>query len=1113
MRKIQNLSLSKIISIPFLVVFLVMIASLLYIRQKTVNEENTVRIQLVSQNKLLAQKIVFLCKEYINNNTLINLQIQGSMQEYATLLNVIRNGGSIQGFNTISPLRGTDTKESLMAIEKQWNISKVYIQTILEEVLYIEKKLEAEVGQTDSTGTREVVSKVIKELNPTVASAMQSLVDQSDAFVLLHDNLIHNLVVSENNNHQAIDIALLVVILLNIIILILAIYNSRSYIVKPIKEVANSVNLLSHGNLRNTLQYHSQNELGQIATSINSLRKNLSQKVDFIKELSLGNYGAAYETGSQNDEMGEMLLEMRESFVKAAQEEEKRKIVDRKQNWAAKGLSEMSDILRQDNDNIEKFSYNIINYLVSYLEANQGAMFVINDNDLTEQFVELTASVAYSKRKFTKKKFAVNEGIIGRSIMEKLTIQMTELPEGYIEITSGLGAATPKYLLIVPLKYNELIFGVLEIASFIVFEQYKTDFVEKIAESIASTISTVKINLKTADLLKNSQEQAQKRARQEELLRKNMADLRLAQEEARLQEEKLASFTDSVNHTMIRAEYDLSGKLIYANTKFLETLGYMSSSDVDGRHITMFIDKKDKEWFKGMWEPLSKGGKHYEGTMKHKTKHGEDLWMMATYTAVRDKMGNATKVLFLGINTTEQKIESLDHKGIIDAVESSNLKIEFHSNGKIIKTNEIFRELIGYSLVELEVKTVFDFIDKKELISFKILWDNAIKEIPFRGEIKLVTQSDEHLWVYGSLTAVKNMYEEVAKVVFIANDITEQKRIELLSLSQKEEIRRNLAQLEEAQKHSQKNQIALEQTNIKLKDNEENLKRALDAARQKEKELQEKNEQIAASEEEIMQNLEMLQNTQEAMQEKQTQLQAIIDAIDTSMIAAEIDLSGTLIRGNNNFFENLNLNKLQSINLKELFAEDIEFGTIWTKATLGQSIKGENKYKLNGLEYWYIITLSPIMDQDENVAKIFMLANDITQTKKLQLEAREQANQLIFAETELRSNLEDLKKTQAAMQAQKEKLEETNLKLNENEKSLKEALMKMKKSEEELQHQAEQLMASEEELIQTMEYMQNTSIEHQQQRENDKKLISELEEELNNSKLKIQELENMLKKL
>jgi len=287
MRKIQNLSLSKIISIPFLVVFLVMIASLLYIRQKTVNEENTVRIQLVSQNKLLAQKIVFLCKEYINNNTLINLQIQGSMQEYATLLNVIRNGGSIQGFNTISPLRGTDTKESLMAIEKQWNISKVYIQTILEEVLYIEKKLEAEVGQTDSTGTREVVSKVIKELNPTVASAMQSLVDQSDAFVLLHDNLIHNLVVSENNNHQAIDIALLVVILLNIIILILAIYNSRSYIVKPIKEVANSVNLLSHGNLRNTLQYHSQNELGQIATSINSLRKNLSQKVDFIKELSL----------------------------------------------------------------------------------------------------------------------------------------------------------------------------------------------------------------------------------------------------------------------------------------------------------------------------------------------------------------------------------------------------------------------------------------------------------------------------------------------------------------------------------------------------------------------------------------------------------------------------------------------------------------------------------------------------------------------------------------------------------------------------------------------------------------------------------------------------------
>ena len=65
----------------------------------------------------------------------------------------------------------------------------------------------------------------------------------------------------------------------------------------------------------------------------------------------------------------------------------------------------------------------------------------------------------------------------------------------------------------------------------------------------------------------------------------------------------------------------------------------MSNTEVEGKHISMFINKKDREWFEPLWEELANGGKHFEGYMKHVTKQGQDLWTMATYTCVRKEDG------------------------------------------------------------------------------------------------------------------------------------------------------------------------------------------------------------------------------------------------------------------------------------------------------------------------------------------------------------------------------------------------------------------------------------------------------------------------------------------
>jgi len=131
-----------------------------------------------------------------------------------------------------------------------------------------------------------------------------------------------------------------------------------------------------------------------------------------------------------------------------------------------------------------------------------------------------------------QKKIEIGTGIVGQCVLEKETIYMTDIPKNYINITSGLGEDNPRALLVIPLIYNDLVMGIVELASFSPFEQYQIQFVEKIGETIAATIQSVKINNNTNKLLLESQEKSERLARQEEEMRKTMEDMREAQEDA-----------------------------------------------------------------------------------------------------------------------------------------------------------------------------------------------------------------------------------------------------------------------------------------------------------------------------------------------------------------------------------------------------------------------------------------------------------------------------------------------------------------------------------------------------------------------------------------------------
>lgn len=282
---------------------------------------------------------------------------------------------------------------------------------------------------------------------------------------------------------------------------------------------------LSTGDLSHTgLQLKGNDELTDMGESVAKLVDGLKQTAAFAEEVGKGNFDTSFVPLSATDLLGNSLIQMNANLKAAAEE-------DRKRNWTAEGLARFADILRT-NDNLTILSEKIISNLIKYIRANQGGLFMVNETG-TEVQLELVACYAYDRKKFVQKTFSSGQGLLGQAYLEQATVYMTQIPENYIQITSGLGESRPTYLLIVPLKTHRKVEGVIEIASFSALQPHEIAFVEKVAENMATTIAGAKINERTKKLLESSQQQAEEMKAQEEEMRQNMEELIATQEEMR----------------------------------------------------------------------------------------------------------------------------------------------------------------------------------------------------------------------------------------------------------------------------------------------------------------------------------------------------------------------------------------------------------------------------------------------------------------------------------------------------------------------------------------------------------------------------------------------------
>jgi PAS domain S-box-containing protein len=522
----------------------------------------------------------------------------------------------------------------------------------------------------------------------------------------------------------------------------------------------------------------------EIAKKDATINKNAS----FAKEIGQGNYNISIEPEGNYDILGKSLLVMRENLLANHTRE-------KEQNWISEGKNTVSNILRLYNK-LEDLGDHVLEHLVIYIEAIQGAIYLYNEDD--KKLVNLSI-YAYNRKKHLQKEYRIGYGLIGQCAYEKEYIYRTEIPDDYFTITSGvLGDKKPSSLLLMPLISEDQLQGVIELASFREkIPSLTITLVKELANIIARTIYNLRINQKTERLLEESQKMTLELRENEEKLRQNAKIMQSTQEELRKTNVQLEMKITEVenarqllhrlleNASEIISIYNKDTQMVYISPSVVNILGYTVEEMIKGKSF----------------ERLSLHGQTGLASLLEQVRENPELSPTARYTFVR-KDG---QIVFLE-TTARNRLEDPAINGIIlnsrDITEkyraekeermrtrmqslsenSLDLIIRLNLEGRFYYVNPVAEDYTRIHSNDMINKNLSDINLPESLRDYFREIISDIRNKPHKSNTLLtipVLMGEKQSVRMMSIDAIPEFSDhELETILFIGHDITEAKRIE-----------------------------------------------------------------------------------------------------------------------------------------------------------------------------------------------------------------------------------------------------------------------------------------------------------------------------------------------
>jgi CheY-like chemotaxis protein/signal transduction histidine kinase/HAMP domain-containing protein len=281
-----------------------------------------------------------------------------------------------------------------------------------------------------------------------------------------------------------------------------------------------------------------------LTDNVNQLAANLTTQVRAIAEVSTAvtqgdltrsiAVEAQGEVAALKDNINEMIRNLKDTTQK-----------NKEQDWLKTNLARFSSMLQGQRETTTVANL-ILSELAPLVDAQQGVFYVNQPNEEGDRVMKLLGGYAYTARKNLANEFKPGEGLVGQCVLEKKRILLTNVPDDYIVVSSGLGEAEPLNIVVLPVLFEEEVKAVIELASFNRFSETHIGFLDQLTESIGIVINTIEANTRTERLLTQSQSLATElQSQQDELKKTNerleqqALTLRESEERLRTQQEEL----------------------------------------------------------------------------------------------------------------------------------------------------------------------------------------------------------------------------------------------------------------------------------------------------------------------------------------------------------------------------------------------------------------------------------------------------------------------------------------------------------------------------------------------------------------------------------------------
>lgn len=562
---VKSVSTRLIFSI--FVVLIVLVSFLFFVtieRQQTrVDNEIINRSTYRTEIKELKNKISEECQKSVNSSLLFNIS-KKEIDRFQTIYSLKTTSDLYNEFFELTAYydQDEDVKNSVQELK----IRLSDFDQIIAESINKDGKLMELIGQSmqsDST-FRDGFMFADSLLGGDVAEAkaLTSLQDEISNQLFLIDNKIEMLTESEIEDlGSRTPVATYVVFVVVFVLLLLFLgYLIAIKLTNSVADMSSVLGHIAHGELPKE-DNKGYGEFGEIAEASNELVRYLDDASQFAIKIGDGDFNYEFKPKSEHDALGNSLIEMRDRLQEVAEQ-------DKIRNWINEGQAKFGEILRKYNQNVEALGSNTIVQLVEYLNASQGTIFLLKEED-SEQYLQLLSAYAFQRKKYLDKRIEIGEGLIGQAYEEGKTIHLTDIKTDHFDIQTGLGTSKPSSLLIIPLKNEDGIEGVVELASFDNFEKHQIEFVEQIGSGIASSLRAGKISETTKKLLDDSQEKAETMRAQEEELRQNMEELAATQEQVERRNSELETTQKQLNEEryLLNALLNMTTDRIYFKDK------------------------------------------------------------------------------------------------------------------------------------------------------------------------------------------------------------------------------------------------------------------------------------------------------------------------------------------------------------------------------------------------------------------------------------------------------------------------------------------------------------------------------------------------------------------